>query len=408
MHGLPPWAFHTISLDNFFLVNRRIQPHAAAAHHSFLAASQTREKTASGQAGRHPRKRKRCSNQPVDATVSSAVADFFRDSGRSQQHSWVPPGVDNILRPYGPYMGARGPFSVATARLSPDVLQWLQADPVFANDGAAISASWKQVKGRRIENGMKLEIGLQADGLPSKTTVNDIICDLQFDRLNMWVRAFKSLNKAAFETLGDHLKDGLHKIEERSLGKNGFSLRDSDPVEWAFKLSVMQLMSSEKRFDPIHFDGGASLLLMGMTLWGSRHTHFIHTASSSDAGTIPVQQAGAASGSDVRAMPVKEAEAKKKPVEKAGAASSSDAGKKPVKKAGTASSSDAGKMPVKKGVPGKRGGVTKKPAVAERNSERGATATAATTGEDIIQRVGDGKVMVCIVTLVNILESIHT
>ena len=38
----------------------------------------------------------------------------------------------------------------------------------------------------------------------------------------------------------------------------------------------MQFMRSSSRFDPIHFDGGASFLLMGLGLWGSRYTHLIY------------------------------------------------------------------------------------------------------------------------------------
>ena len=178
------------------------------------------------------------------------------------------------MRTFGPYHGTRGHFSVATGCVGEDVLAWLRQDVLFQRNSAALQASWEPRAGRRVENNVKLEVGLLGN-LPKSTTCNGLACRQPFERLKEWVKAFKTLNKPALAELSKLIKSRLAVLDDAALGKNGRHLRDSDPVEWAFELSTAQFMKTGVRLDPIHFDGGASLLLMAVSLWGSRITHLL-------------------------------------------------------------------------------------------------------------------------------------
>jgi len=65
-------------------------------------------------------------------------------------------------------------------------------------------------------------------------------------------------------------------------------------ADWAFEANVMQLMAPGQRLDPLHFDGGASLLFMAVTLWGSRETHILAKVLVQPAARKAVRPASAA------------------------------------------------------------------------------------------------------------------
>ena len=130
--------------------------------------------------------------------------------------------------------------------------------------GAAGATSGKNVK---------LEVGILNEARHG-TTVNGLACNLPFERLQAWIQAFKAKNEAAFRTLSAGIKLSLSGVAK--LGINGQHLADSDAFDWAFELSTVQFMQAGVRFDPVHLDGGASLLLMAIGLWGQRFTHLLH------------------------------------------------------------------------------------------------------------------------------------
>ena len=195
--------------------------------------------------------------------------------GAAQVFAEAPQGAE--LRLMGLFNGQRGPGAVSAGRLCPDVLDWLRADPAFAENGKALKATManKGGAGRRTEEGGKLEMGLLGT-LPPSVKVNGLKCCENFDRLQIFREALKAKNAVKFQALGTMLTKALQKLPPDALGKNGSQLLHGDPASWAFELGVLQLMSGGARCDPIHFDGGASLLLLGITLWGNRITHFLH------------------------------------------------------------------------------------------------------------------------------------
>ena len=89
----------------------------------------------------------------------------------------------------------------------------------------------------------------------------------------------------SWQDLTERLHRTLATQPPEKLGKNGIHLAGADVAHWAFELNAIQLMAPSERDDPIHFDGGASLLLMALTLWGSRKTCLIPVPSSGQEAT---------------------------------------------------------------------------------------------------------------------------
>ena len=205
-----------------------------------------------------------------------AVTAWPRVSDLAQEQVFLPVGQEGTMTPSGPLVGERGPFVAAVGQLQADVLTWLRGDSIFQHRAGAIKASPEGGAGRRAENGHKLEIGLLPKSGKRKT-VNGVRCDVPFERLQQWVLAFKGVNALQFQNLTHSLHAGLASLDPDELSANGRHLRDGQSRDWAFELGVMQIMQPGVRLDPIHFDGGASLLLMGIALAGSRITHLVHS-----------------------------------------------------------------------------------------------------------------------------------
>ena len=66
------------------------------------------------------------------------------------------------------------------------------------------------------------------------------------------------------------MKEAMSAFSDEDLGANGKHLRDADPSSWFLEYGTLQLWSPEPRHEPKHYDGGCSLLLMGMTMSGRR------------------------------------------------------------------------------------------------------------------------------------------
>ena len=89
-------------------------------------------------------------------------------------------------------------------------------------------------------------------------------------RLGAFVRSWLRLNDAALNDLGARLRAGMDHLTNEELGKNGLRVRDVHPREWMFKFGMLQYMRTGQREDPKHCDGGASLVHMGLSLFGGR------------------------------------------------------------------------------------------------------------------------------------------
>ena len=167
----------------------------------------------------------------------------------------------------------RGPFSMVCWQLDPLVLQWLQADPCWEGlpdkIGRLRPRSFKQE-----ERAWKHEEGGFTGVQPPQTAVcNRLDCSkpLPAKRAAAFARAFMAVNAAWFDTVQKDIREALLQIPAANRGGNGQRFLQRNFRDDALAYAVIQVMRASERFDPAHFDGAASLLHAGLTVWGKRN-----------------------------------------------------------------------------------------------------------------------------------------
>ena len=70
--------------------------------------------------------------------------------------------------------------------------------------------------------------------------------------------------------LGQNLQQKLAKLSIEDLGVSGRHFCSTPPMDWLNFFATIQAMRVGKRSDKEHFDGGASIVHMGLSLWGER------------------------------------------------------------------------------------------------------------------------------------------
>jgi len=95
---------------------------------------------------------------------------------------------------------------------------------------------------------------------------------LKAARVRTFVQALKAVNQGWCDQLDDSLRGALRKFPKTCLGKNGADFLDDDNrlSQTLFAYGLIQSMLPTVRRDPKHFDGGCSLVHMGLTIFGSR------------------------------------------------------------------------------------------------------------------------------------------
>jgi hypothetical protein len=189
--------------------------------------------------------------------------------------------------------GKRGPFAIATGKLDDDTLLWLLDDVVFVDAAVALQADFdkeKQLKDRAIEAGVKVEIAGYMSWPNCKKVyfLNGLSCAKpMFERMRQWMHTFRIINARALEALDVSARAGLQNLVDEGckLSKNGIQFLNEPASSWLFDLGSVQLMKPGERVDPVHFDGGASVLLMAITLAGSRELR----CRTTDSKEVPVQ-----------------------------------------------------------------------------------------------------------------------
>ena len=192
-------------------------------------------------------------SQIAPAASSQSVLSLVRRDGKSE------------------FSGGRGPWSLLCGDLEAALLDWLRDQEHMA--GTSGEFSDQGGKNRRVEEGCKIEIaghmgdsawrrGLTLNGLDASQPM--------FAKARQFSAAFKRVNADTLEELQKALRARLEKLDESSRGVNGNAFLTEDIHSWAADLGVLQLMKPTPRADPLHYDGGASFIHVGLTLWGKR------------------------------------------------------------------------------------------------------------------------------------------
>jgi hypothetical protein len=100
------------------------------------------------------------------------------------------------------WQGVRHDWNVRRGQIAPEILDWLQTDPVFISG----SAEWEQIgytfqsadKRYKTEEGRKMIIAGSAGGQAASVSLCGLSlkCAIPAARVNAWFRAFRNVNSA--------------------------------------------------------------------------------------------------------------------------------------------------------------------------------------------------------------------
>ena len=92
-------------------------------------------------------------------------------------------------------------------------------------------------------------------------------------RFRLFAQELLRVNEGWLLQLTAKVRRAVRGLSSNMLGLNGDEFLSECFSETAFAYATIQIMEPGKRFDPKHFDGGASLLHMGITIFGDRMVH---------------------------------------------------------------------------------------------------------------------------------------
>ena len=94
-------------------------------------------------------------------------------------------------------------------------------------------------------------------------------------RVLAWLRAFKEVNQEFLVSLLARARGALCNFDEEGLGQNGMHFMHADFETWFLSAAEIHVFDRPAGcFEPRHNDGGASILHMGLTLFGRRCVTF--------------------------------------------------------------------------------------------------------------------------------------
>ena len=101
-------------------------------------------------------------------------------------------------------------------------------------------------------------------------------------RVRAWLRAFKDMNQHFLASMLARARAALSEFDDEALGQNGLHFLDSDFEAWFLSASELHVFDRPADcFEPRHNDGGASILHMGITLYGRRRVTFFSPEGAS-------------------------------------------------------------------------------------------------------------------------------
>ena len=158
-----------------------------------------------------------------------------------------------------------------------DVLAYLCGDSWWTEHAPALLDSPKKTKGDPdVDKDNKVEVVYTAEDSKPGATLNGapVRGRCPIPRLNAWLLAFKKVNAAIMELMDEEMVALLARMSLDDLGLNGrYFLTNQAAADWFCKFISLQMLTTVERHDTAHFDGGASILHMGLTLWGRRRLH---------------------------------------------------------------------------------------------------------------------------------------
>ena len=179
--------------------------------------------------------------------------------------SW-PPGV---------FDGHRHRWTIVHGGMGKDVLEWLQQECRSSlADWKASSAATEAGGTKFIHSGKMVEDAYSGsvNSLPTKEF-------LRAPRLLAWLRAFKLKNKSRIAKFVSNAHKAVRAAEpheeDGDWGSNCKQFLETSHARWFLTVGQLHIFEEPRALEEDrHFDGGASILHMGVTLFGRRDVVF--------------------------------------------------------------------------------------------------------------------------------------
>ena len=204
-------------------------------------------------------------------TAKMAAETLFLD-GKALRCFATPSGCSS-------WIAARGEFCLQFADIEEDVRAYICGDSWWTEEAPALLDFPKRKKGTPdADKDNKVEVVYTAEeakhGADATLNGAPVRGRCPIVRLNAWLRAFKIVNAAIIEQMDEEMVALLARLSLDDLGLNGrYFLTNQAASDWFCKLISLQMLGTAERLDAAHFDGGASILHMGLTLWGRRRLY---------------------------------------------------------------------------------------------------------------------------------------
>jgi hypothetical protein len=184
------------------------------------------------------------------------------------------------------YSGKRHLWNSLDGQLSSEMLEYLQGDPVLdtaSKEFKALAVNFNlkegQMKDAKSEAGRKF---VKSGWAGPRGMASSSCCALSLEkplpiqRCQAWLAAFMFVNRGALEALRAAGKKRLYRLSEETRGKNGLGFMTMQAEQWfanCGELCVAVPKNADGSYwaEPEHCDGGASVLHLGLTLFGRRH-----------------------------------------------------------------------------------------------------------------------------------------
>ena len=171
------------------------------------------------------------------------------------------------------FAGSRHPWSIVTGSCDVALVQWLRAD--FAStwatdlklDFQAARADVKTEDGRKFIMSGRMSPDVASSGMCTLS----LAAELPTPRLRAFFAAFKLVNQAVLNGMADRLRAMATGLPPDGADENRRHFLQQPVASWflnAAELCITEAAGSWQ--EPLHQDGAASAVHMGVTLWGRR------------------------------------------------------------------------------------------------------------------------------------------
>ena len=195
-------------------------------------------------------------------------------------------------------VGKRHRWNMLAAQMPHDALMWLRADPALTSSGLKaleLNFGMQDKRTKSEENRKVIMAGFSYAQPPTKQ-----MCCLSLERplplprFEAWAAAFRVVNTDSFATLEARARQAVGKLDHEELGENGRHFMGVGMPDWLgtcgeFVVSAPINSDGTGWVEPAHQDGGASIVHLGVTLFGRRELVCQQdVATSPDSGLPPV------------------------------------------------------------------------------------------------------------------------